>query len=176
MKLTVIEGKEYYHASYVAKEWGYKESTIKRYACLSSGKLPGCVKHKGGLYVPAGSVRPITEGIAQGLLWGIVKVKNDPGTYLDLTAFEIDNAQLESVLNELSRQLYLQIDKDEPDLRKRLLGSRITDKGFKLIEYRKRFSENPVKDKPTAEYFKIALTGAQAVVQFVQLVRSIGVS
>ena len=169
MEPTLIDGKSYYPASVVADLWNYKESTIKRYANPSSGKLPGCIKHNGVLYVPSESIRPITQSVAQGWLWGIVGIKNDPASFLDLTAYSIDNSQLNSVLDDLARQLYLQVDPEEQDVRKKLVEARITERGFSLIRYKRRFSENPIADALTPESISLVLTLAQTVMQVIQL-------
>lgn len=169
MEPKELDGKLYYPASYVAELWGYKESTIARYSNPSSGKVPGCIRRDGVLYVPVGSIRPITEPIAQGLLWGIVGIKNDPSSFLDLTSFSIDNSQLSPVLSELSRLQYLKINDKEPDLRKRLLDSQITDKGFSLIVYRARLSEEPT-NKLTVDRVSLALTITQTLLQLAQAI------
>lgn len=168
MKPTMIDGKSYYPAAVVADLWQYKESTIKRYANPSSGKLQGCIKRDGVLYVPSEAIRPITRPVAQGLLWGIVGIKNDPGSFLDLTEYNIDNLQLNSVLDDLARQLYLQVDPEERDVRKKLVEARITEKGFSLIRYKKRFSENPITGVLNSESISLFLTVAQTVMQAIQ--------
>ncbi len=171
MVSTTIDGKSYYPASYVAEAWQLKESTIRRYASPSSGKLSGCVKHEGVLYVPADSIRPITKPIAQGLLWGIVSIKNDPQAFLDLTPYSIDNSKLDSVLDDLGRQMYLQVDSEELEVRRKLIDAKITEKGFQLIRYKKRMSENPLTNVLNIETITVALTSIQTVMQAVQLIQ-----
>ena len=96
-------------------------------------------------------------------------IKNDPSSFLDLTSFSIDNSQLSPVLSELSRLQYLKINDKEPDLRKRLLDSQITDKGFSLIVYRARLSEEPT-NKLTVDRVSLALTITQTLLQIAQAI------
>lgn len=169
MSSILIDGAEYYPAREVAELWGIKESTVKRYAEPKTGKIPGCIKHDRTWYIPVTAIRPITRPVAQGLLWGIVAVKNDPASFLDLSTAGIDNAQLEAVLRELRRQGYLVVDFEGDDLRNSLVCSRITEKGFGLIRYRKRLNENQLMDSFSVEWISVALSAAQTILQLIQL-------
>mgnify|MGYP003159979067 FL=1 len=106
--------------------------------------------------------------MAQGLLWGIIGVKNDPSSFLDLSGEGIDNSLLDAVLNEMHRQNYLLVDFGIDDLHERLVQARITVKGFGLVRYRKRFKENSLEGFDSADAISIALSAVQTVMQLAQ--------
>ncbi len=166
---VAIDGLRYYPARETAELWGIKEATVRRYAEPKSGKIPGCIKREKTWYIPVTAIRPITQPVAQGLLWGIVSVKNDPASFLDLSKEGIDNASLESVLNELDRQNYIIVNFSVGDLHERLVQARITEKGFGLLRYKRRLKENPLADFASPEAIAIALTTVQTLAQLAQL-------
>lgn len=165
---VTIDGANYYSSQDVAELWGVKEATIRRYAEPKSGKIPDCIKRGKYWYIPVTAIRPITKPVAQGLLWGIIGVKNDPSSFLDLSGEGIDNSLLDTVLNELHRQNYLLVDFAIDDLHERLVQARITVKGFELVRYRKRFKENSLEDFDSADAISIALSAVQTVMQLAQ--------
>lgn len=165
---VTIDGANYYSSQDVAELWGVKEATIRRYAEPKPGKIPDCIKRGKYWYIPVTAIRPITKPVAQGLLWGIIGVKNDPSSFLDLSGEGIDNSLLDTVLNELHRQNYLLMDFAIDDLHERLVQARITVKGFELVRYRKRFKENSLEDFDPADAISIALSAVQTVMQLAQ--------
>lgn len=165
---VTIDGANYYSSQDVAELWGVKEATITRYAEPKSGKIPDWIKRGKYWYIPVTAIRPITKPVAQGLLWGIIGVKNDPSSFLDLSGEGIDNSLLDTVLNELHRQNYLLMDFAIDDLHERLVQARITVKGFELVRYRKRFKENSLEDFDPADAISIALSAVQTVMQLAQ--------
>lgn len=172
MEPIVVDGKEYYSAKVVAELWGLKEKTIKNYTCESNRKIFGAIKHEGDTLIPADAIRPITKPVAQGLMWGIIGVKNDPNSFLDLSEFNIDNNQLHSVLLELERQQYVILDKGLDDVRGLLLSARVSKKGFDLIRYKKKMSANSFTGALAPQNIASVFSVAQTVMQIVQTVRS----
>ncbi len=168
MRPVIIDGASYYSSQDVAELWDIKEATVRRYAEPKSGKIPDCIKRDKNWYIPVTAIRPITKPVAQGLLWGIIGVKNDPTSFLDLSGEGIDNSLLDAVLNELCRQNYIVVDYGIDDLHERLVQVRITVKGFELVRYRKRFKENPLDGFVSADAISIALSAVQTVMQLVQ--------
>lgn len=165
MEEIIVEGKTYYSAQDVAVLWGLSKKTIERYAAPSSGKIRGCVRSEGKLLVPTDAIRPITEPVAQGIIWGILFIKNDPSSYLDLTEFGIANNQLGAVLDDLERQLYVDSVKEYEDERDRLLKLRLTDKAIKLVQYRRKYKDNPLKGKLTANRLQVVFSAVQTIAQ-----------
>lgn len=163
-----IDGNKFYPASYVAELWGLKAKTIERYASPSSKKLRGCVRWNGELYVPSNSIRPIVAPVAQGLIWGILEIKNSPDSFLDLTEFGIPNEQLGAVLDELEEQLY--IDKVEAyvDQRDRLIKARLTEKAFGVVRYRKQLKGNEQQRVFNPELLQTMFAGVQTLVQLTE--------
>lgn len=168
MESVTIDGARYYSSQDVAELWGIKETTVRRYAEPKSGKIPDCIKRGKYWYIPVTAIRPITKPVAQGLLWGIIGVKNDPSSFLDLSGEGIDNSLLDTVLNELHRQNYLLVDFGIDDLHERLVQARITVKGFELVRYRRRFKENSLEEFDPADAISIALSAVQTVMQLAQ--------
>lgn len=165
MQPVLINNEMYYSSSDVAELWGVKESTVKRYAAPGSGKIRGAIKQGKRLLIPANTIRPITKPIAQGLLWGLLEIKNNPAAFLDLTEFSIDNAQIESVLKELVRQQYIQLPDCPDNLRDALERAFITEKGFGLIRYKQKLSDSPLQGLLTAESLIKLFEAVQTLVQ-----------
>lgn len=165
MQPIYVKDKAYYLASDVAELWNVKESTIKRYAAPSSGKIRGAVRRNGQLLIPANTIRPITKAIAQGLLWGLVEIKNNPTQILDFTEFSIEKSQLKSVLEELARQQYIELSRSCGNLQDALERAYITEKGFELIKYKQRYSDNPFQGLLNTERLSVLLKVIQTVVQ-----------
>lgn len=171
MPQKVVNGKEYLSTREAAELWGLKVKTVTKYANATNGIIPGCIKHDGRLFIPANAIRPITQSVAQGILWAIIRIKNDPDSYLDLTQFGIRNSQLNAVLNELERKLYIISPENAQSERDRLLSCRITERGFGLVEYRKRLNNDLLRSKIASEYVTLAFSTAQTIMQAVQLVQ-----
>lgn len=169
MEDIIVDGKTYRTTREVAELWGLNIKTIRKYANTQTGIIPGCIKRDGRLLIPSDAIRPITQPVAQELLWAIVFIKNDPDRYLDLTQFGINNSQLHTVLNELERKLYIESPHKYETERNRLVDCRITNKGFGLIQYRKQLNNNRFEGKLTAENIALAFTAAQTIMQLVQL-------
>ena len=169
MEPIVVDGKAYYPVKVVSELWGLNEKTIRNYTYKSNLKITGAIKHDGNLLIPANAIRPITKPVAQGLIWGIVGVKNDPEYFLDLSEFNIDNNQLQSVLLELERQQYLILQKDEKDVRSLLVSAKISKKGFELIRYKKKMSANGFTQALTPLNINTLLAVAQTVMQAAQM-------
>lgn len=160
-----VNGETFYLASDVAELWNVKESTVRRYATPSSGKIRGAIRQNGQLLIPAKTIRPITKAIAQGLLWGLIEIKNNPARFLDLTEFSIDNDQLESVLDELTRQQYIELPRSCCNLRDSLEHAYITEKGFEPIKYKQKHADNPLQGLLSAENLGVLLQVIKTVVQ-----------
>ncbi len=169
MSDVVISGKTYRTTREVADLWNLNIKTIQKYANPSSGIIPGCIKQNGQLLIPANAIRPITQPIAQGLLWAIVHIKNDQNGYLDLSQFGIENAQLHAVLTELERKLYINCPTEYESERERLLLCHITEKGFDLIQYKKQLTNNWLREKLTPENIALTFAAAQTIMQAIQL-------
>ena len=168
MKRVTVDGIEYYSAVDVSELWGLKLNTIERYASPSSRKLRGCIRKGGELLVPINSIRPIVGPVAQGLVWGILEIKNDPTRFLDLTSFGIANEQLEAVLNELEEQLYIERLDEYEDQRDRLIRSRLTEKAFGIVRYRRRFKGNDQKRIFNPEVLQAVFAGVQTLIQLAE--------
>lgn len=169
MEPIKIDDINYYPAYYVAELWGLKAKTIERYAAQDCGKIRGCVRKNGELYVPSNSIRPITRPIAQGLIWGILEIKNNPEMFLDLTKYGIANEQLEAVLDELERQLYLDKIENICDQRERLLKARLTEKAFEIVRYRRKFKGNEQERLVSPEFLQTLFSGVQTLIQIADL-------
>lgn len=165
----VIAGKNYITTREAAELWGLDIKTIRKYANLKTGIIPGCIKSDDRLLIPSEAIRPITRPVAQELLWAVVFIKNDPHRYLDLTQFGINNSQLHAVLNEMERRLYIESPPEYSSERRRLIECIITAKGFKLIQYKKRIKDGHIKEKLTPENIALAFAGAQTIMQLIQL-------
>lgn len=165
MEKITIKGIDYYSAQDVADLWGLNKKTVERYAAPSSKKIQGCLRIDGVLFVPANTIRPITKSIAQGIVWGILLIKNDPDAFLDLTKFGIANAQLGSVLDELERQMYIDPVDGYKDERDRLLKLRLTDKAINLVQYKKKFAGNSFKGKLNSSALSTIFAGVQTLLQ-----------
>lgn len=169
MELVTVDGKSYYEAKDVAKLWGYKVNTIERYAAPSSGKIKGCIRSDGGLLVPVDAIKPIDKPTAQAIVWGLIQVKNEPESFLDLTQYGISNQQLSAVLDEMERQLYIDFSETAyPDVRSRLLGLRLTSKAFDLVQYKRRYSKSPLQGVITYEKVGVIFSAAQTLLQLKQ--------
>lgn len=165
-----IAGKQYRTTREVAGLWGLDIKTIQKYANPKNGVIPGCIKQDGVILIPSNAIRPITQPIAQGLLWAIIHIKNDQQGYLDLTKYGIDNVQLHAVLSELKRKLYIDIPTGCKSERERLLLCRITDKGFGLVQYKKKLQgTGRLREKITRENIALAFAAAQTIMQAIQL-------
>lgn len=170
METVLDKGTEYLRVRDVAELWGLKVSTIRKYASAKAAKIPGCIYRGKELLVPVSAIRPITKPVAQGLLWGIVRIKNGGG-FLDLTEFGISNDQLSAVLRELSRLLYIDLP-DTKDVREQLELCGITERGFSLIEYRKRFKGNssaPLEPLSLNDYLTLAFSAAPTLLQLLTI-------
>lgn len=172
MEPIIVNGKEYYPVKVVAKLWHLNEATIRKYASERVGKIPGAIKQDGIWLIPANAVKPINEPIAQGLIWSILELKNETNGFLDLTKFDIDNHQLESVLLELERQQYLILEPDVADVRKRLLSARVSSKGFALVRYKKKLKQNPFTEGIGIEAVIHCLQFVQTAAQIISLIKS----
>lgn len=163
MNTVVVGDVEYLRVRDAAELWGLKPATIRKYASPREGKIPGCIKADQGLLVPVMAIRPITQPIAQGLLWGIVRIKNGQG-FLDLTEYGLSNDQLAVVLEELARLRYVDLP-DTEDVREQLERCRITERGLSLIEYRKRLKGNPSEPQSSHDRLALAFSAAQTLLQ-----------
>lgn len=168
MNTIVVGGIEYLRLQDAAELWGLKPATILKYASPREGKIPGCIKLEQGLLVPVTAIRPITRPIAQGLLWGIVRIKNGQ-KFLDLTEYGLSNDQLDAVLEELARLRYIDLP-DTEDVRGRLECCRITERGLSLIEYRKRFKGNPSESSSSHDRLELAFSAAQTLLQLLGMI------
>lgn len=169
MPSIFINNAEYYPSEEVADFWGLKQSTIQTYAGRKANKIPGCIRKGGQLLIPANAIRPITKPIAQQLIWAIIQLKNSPHDYLDLTTFGIRNDQLNTVLRELARQQLVDVDDSIPNVRDRLIASRITVKGLDLVMYKKKMKDNALSSYLTAENISLAFSGVQTLLQLAQM-------
>ncbi len=165
----IVAGKSYRTTREAAELWGLNIKTIRKYANPQNGIIPGCIKKDDRLLIPCDAIRPITQPVAQELLWAIVFIKNEPDRYLDLSQFGISNLQLHAVLDEMERKLYIESPHEYASERSRLVDCRITNKGFGLIRYRKQFKNSRFEGKLTAENITLAFTAAQTIMQLVQL-------
>lgn len=172
MPSVFIDNVEYYPAEEVAEIWGLKQSTIRKYAIGKPSKISGCIRKDGQLLIPASAIRPITKPIAQQLIWAIIQIKNSPDDFLDLTEYGIRNDQLEAVLRELERQQLLDIDKDESNVRDRLINSRITARGFDLVLYKQKMKENVLSSYLTVENISHVFSAVKTLVQLYQMAQS----
>ena len=172
MPSVFIDNVEYYPAEEVADLWGLNQSTIRKYASGKPSKISGCIRKDGQLLIPASAIRPITKPIAQQLIWAIIQIKNSPEDFLDLTEYGIRNDQLEAVLRELERQRLLDIDKDESNVRDRLINSRITARGFDLVLYKQKMKENVLSSYLTVENISLVFSGVKTLVQLYQMAHS----
>ena len=59
-----------------------------------------------------------------------------------MTEFNIRSGQLGNVLNELSSQQLIDFEVESTDMRQQLIASRITNKGFSLIQYKSKMKSN----------------------------------
>ena len=165
MEAIQIDGIFYYKSSDVAELWGLKEKTIQRYASPSSMKIKGCKRIDKTLFVPADAIRPITKPIAQSLIWGILLIKNDPNSFLDLTLYGLQNSQLSAVLDELQKQAYIDPVPEYEDERERLLKLRLTDKAIDLVKFRKRYKGNPLDADEVSAIIPLVFSAVQSLVQ-----------
>lgn len=173
MEEIIVNGVSYYSAQDVAELWDLNIKTIERYAAASSNKIRGCLRVDGALLVPANAIRPITKPVAQGVIWGILFIKNDSDAYLDLTEFGIANTQLGAVLDELERQMYIDHVERYDNERERLLKLRLTDKAIGLVQYKKKYKGNSLKGEPNSDALSAVFAGVQTLLQLVQLVSSV---
>lgn len=168
MKTIVVGDKEYLRVRDVSELWGLNPGTVRKYASPREGKIPGCIRTDEGLLIPVTAIKPVTKPIAQGLLWGIVRIKNGEA-FLDLTEYGISNNQLASVLEELSRQHFIDLPETN-DAREQLERCHITERGFSLIEYRKRFKGNDsaiTEELSPYDYLMLAFSLAPTLLQLV---------
>ncbi len=168
MNAIVVGGVEYLRARDAAELWGLKPATVRKYASPREGKIPGCIRTDQGLLVPIAAIRPITQPIAQGLLWGIVRIKNGQ-KFLDLTEYGLSNGQLAAVLEELARLRYIDLP-DTMDVREQLERCRITERGLSLIEYRKRFKGNPSGLSFAHDGLELVFSATQTLLQLLAMV------
>lgn len=164
-----VDGHEYYTASDVAAQWGIKEKTVKGYATPKCDKLRGCIRRDGVLLVPANAIIPLSPAKAQGVLWLLVHFRIGYSNYVDLSGLNMSNDLMKEVLFDLKRQNLINFDSDDSDVRMALKNFHMTDKGFKLIEYRSKFIKNPVKDNLTSQDIDLVFSGIQTVAQLIQL-------
>lgn len=169
MSEIIVDGKPYLTTRDVAEQWGLAISTVRKYANPETGIIPGCIKHGKMTLIPADAIRPITEPVAQGLLWAIIHIKNDPDSFLDLSQFGIDNSQLRAVLSELERKLLIICRDDANSERDRLLSCRITERGFALVQYRKQIENNRLKAAITPENIALVFAASQTLMQVCSL-------
>lgn len=169
MSDIIVAGKTYITTREAAVLWGLDIKTIRKYANPKTGIIPGCIKQDDRLLIPSDAIRPITQPVAQKLLWAIVFIKNDPGRYVDLTQFGISHSQLQAVLNEMERKLYIESPQRYSSEHYRLIGCKITAKGFTLIQYRKQITDKRFREKLTPENIALAFAAAQTLMQLIQL-------
>lgn len=164
----IVDGCEYYTAADVAARWDIKEKTVKGYATPKCNKLRGCIRRDGVLLVPANAIIPLGPAKSQGALWLLVHFRIGYSNYVDLSGLNMSNNLMKEVLLDLRRQNLINFDSDDLDVRTTLNNFRMTDKGFKLIEYRSKFIKNPVKDDLTSQDVALVLSGIQTVAQLIQ--------
>lgn len=164
----IVDGCEYYTAADVAAQWGIKEKTVKGYATPKCGKLRGCIRHDGDLLVPANAIIPLNQASSQGALWLLIHFRIGYSSYVDLSGLNISNDLMKQVLLDLRRQNLINFDSDDSSVTTILNNFCMTDKGFKLVQYRPKFIKNPVKDNLTSQDIDLVLSCIQTVAQLVQ--------
>ena len=169
MDVVEIDGAQYYTSHDVAVLWGLKEKTIQRYASPSSMKIRGCRRIDKTLLIPVDAIRPITKPIAQSLVWGILLIKNDPNSFLDLTIYGLQNSQLSAVLDELQEQAYIDSVPEYESQRDRLLKLRLTDKAINLVKFKKQYKGNPLESDVDASVVSTAFSAVRTLLQIVSL-------
>lgn len=171
MQETMIEGIACYPASYFAEKWGLKLATIKDYVKPSVGKIRNAKRIDGELYLPANTVRPLTDALRQRILWAIVMVKDRPRREVDLTQEGIDINQLNEVLDSLRKSGHIDYREDGNDNSgDKVFSCWITERGYELIRYKKEIKDRAFNFEISPETLQAAFTGTQLLAQLLSLI------